>query len=63
MALFSTDYAMLRLLKFSPFERRGDRWRFGARTIGDSVVARLIASGRAELVGETVTLIQRGDAQ
>jgi hypothetical protein len=56
MGLFTADYAMLRLLKFSPFERHGDRWRFGIRTISGSVVDRLIASGRAEMVGDRVQL-------
>lgn len=48
-----TQTYFLRLLEFSPFERapRGG-WRFGTRRIGDSVVARLIASGRAEIRGE-----------
>lgn len=57
MVLLTADYAMLRLLEFSPFERRGDRWRFGTRTIGDTVVARLIASGRAEMVGDLLRLV------
>lgn len=48
-----SDSYFVRLLKFSPFERapRGG-WRFGTRRIGDSVVAKLIASGRAEIRGE-----------
>lgn len=42
----------LRLLELSPFEQVSDgRWRFGTRAISDKVVARLIASGRAEIVG------------
>ena len=53
-------YTHLRLLKLSPFERakRGG-WRFGTRRIGDGVVARLIASGRAEIVGGRLQLKQR----
>ena len=51
------DKTFLRLLEFSPFERRRPTpgnpggWRFGARRISDGVVARLIASGRATVVG------------
>lgn len=44
---------ILRLLDVQPLERRArGGWRFGTRRISDRVVARLIASGRAELVGE-----------
>ena len=55
--LFNSDYRFLKLLEFSPFERRiptsgtGGGWRFGTRRIADSVVARLIASGRARQDG------------
>jgi hypothetical protein len=47
-----TDYYFVRLLKLSPFERaaRGG-WRFGTRRISDGVASRLIASGRAEVIG------------
>ncbi|TGN90891.1 hypothetical protein EOW77_0003390 [Bradyrhizobium yuanmingense] len=46
------DPLILRLLEYSPFERFSDgRWRFGTRAISGKVVARLIASGRAEIVG------------
>ena len=46
--LFQADYITLRLLNLSPFVRRPDgRWRYGARSIADSVAQRLIASGRA----------------
>lgn len=44
---------VLRLLKIQPLERRArGGWRFGTKAIGDSLVARLIASGRAEIRGE-----------
>lgn len=56
MPLLTADYFMLRLLRYSPFERRHNRWRFGTRAIGDSVVARLIDSGRVEMVGDRVRL-------
>ncbi|WP_456622174.1 MULTISPECIES: hypothetical protein [unclassified Bradyrhizobium] len=48
-----TDYYFVRLLKLSPFERapRGG-WRFGTRRISDGVADRLIASGRAEIIGQ-----------
>lgn len=48
MVLPPSDYKYLTLLKLSPFERhpRGG-WRFGTRRIAESVVTRLIASGRA----------------
>ncbi|MEY9110427.1 hypothetical protein ABH999_006623 [Bradyrhizobium yuanmingense] len=53
-------YTHLGLLKLSPFEQatRGG-WRFGTRRIRDSVVNRLIASGRAEIVGGRLQLKQR----
>ncbi|WLB43048.1 hypothetical protein QIH93_21100 [Bradyrhizobium ottawaense] len=56
-------YTHLRLLKLSPFERatRGG-WRFGTRRIGDGVVARLIASGRAEIVSDQLQLKRRQPA-
>jgi len=56
-------YTHLRLLKLSPFERatRGG-WRFGTRRIGDGVVARLIASGRAEIIGDRLQLKDRRQA-
>lgn len=47
-----TDPVILRLLELSPFERApGGRWHFGTRAISDEAVERLIASGRAEVVG------------
>ncbi|BAL75965.1 hypothetical protein [Bradyrhizobium cosmicum] len=47
------DDLILRLLELSPFERASDgRWWFGTRRIGDAAVARLIAGGRAEVVGK-----------
>lgn len=53
-------YTHLSLLKLSPFEQatRGG-WRFGTRRIRNSVVARLIASGRAEIVEGRLQLKQR----
>lgn len=56
MPLLNADYFMLRLLRYSPFERRDNRWRFGSKTIGDRVVARLIESGRVEQIGDLVRL-------
>ena len=48
MRLFTSDLRFLQLLKFSPFEQHAaGGWRFGVRRISDSVVDRLIASGRA----------------
>lgn len=47
------DRFILRLLDIQPLERRArGGWRFGTRRIGESVVARLIASGRAEIRGD-----------
>lgn len=57
MGLRTYDNKILGLMKFSPIERRGDRWRFGTRTIGDGVIARLVASGRAASDGQFVQLI------
>jgi hypothetical protein len=52
-----SDGQTLRLLKFSPFERRPrGGWRFGARWISDPVADRLIASGRAEIAGTQLRL-------
>ncbi|APO53488.1 hypothetical protein LUI11_15470 [Bradyrhizobium diazoefficiens] len=43
---------VLRLLDIQPLERRArGGWRFGTRRISDGVAERLIASGRAEIVG------------
>lgn len=53
---FKADSDFLRLLKFSPFERRDARWRFGAKTISDTVVGRLIASGAAISDGDRLYL-------
>ncbi|WP_316234624.1 MULTISPECIES: hypothetical protein [unclassified Bradyrhizobium] len=50
------DY--LRLLKLSPFERRRTKanprggWRFGTKRISDAIVDRLVASRRAEIIGD-----------
>ena len=56
-------YKYLRLLAHGPFERRagGVGWRFGTRRIAESVVARLVASGRARIEGEQV-IACRSDA-
>lgn len=53
-------YTHLSLLKLSPFEQttRGG-WRFGTKRIRDSVVTRLVASGRAEIVEGRLQLKQR----
>jgi hypothetical protein len=46
-------HIVLRLLNCQPLERRArGGWRFGAKRISDKLVARLIASGRAEIRGE-----------
>lgn len=50
------DYRPLRLLRLHPFERRRGGWRFGTKRISDAVVTRLVAAGRAEIVGERVRL-------
>jgi hypothetical protein len=50
------DPVFLRLLKLAPFERRSRGWRFGTKVIADHVVARLLASGRAESDGCRVWL-------
>ena len=56
---FRNDPLILRLLELSPFERAPDgRWRFGTRAISDKVVARLIASGRAEIAGDRLQLVE-----
>ena len=52
-------YNPVKLLELSPFERhpRGG-WRFGTKTISTAVVDRLVASGRAEIVGDRLQLKQ-----
>lgn len=50
------DRNFFRLLEMSPFERRPGGWRFGAKRISDSVVQRLLASGRVEIAGAHVRL-------
>lgn len=49
----------LRLLQIAPFERRQGGWRFGTKQISDSVVARLIAAGKARIDGDLVRLVER----
>ncbi|MCP1832780.1 hypothetical protein [Bradyrhizobium sp. USDA 4545] len=44
----------LRMLRFGPIERRPRGWRFGTLGFSDHVIARLVESGRAEIVGERV---------
>ncbi|MGL3208727.1 hypothetical protein [Bradyrhizobium sp. BR 1433] len=57
MTLRPYDRTRLKLLEFSPFERRPrGGWRFGTKTISTAIVDRLIASGRAEIVGEKLQL-------
>jgi hypothetical protein len=53
----SSDYKYLELLKRSPFERRAAGWRFGVRPIADSVIARLVACGRARIERDRVHLV------
>lgn len=50
------DRFALRLLRMAPLERRAGGWRFGAARIGDMVVDRLIAQGRAISDGAMVRL-------
>jgi hypothetical protein len=51
----------LRLPEIGPFEQRPRRgWRFGTKVISDAVVERLLARGRAEIVGLQVRLKQPG---
>lgn len=55
MKLERNHLIVLRLLKIQPLERRArGGWRFGTKVIGESLVACLIASGRAEIRGEQV---------
>jgi hypothetical protein len=62
-----TRHTYLRLLELSPFERRrtksnpGGGWRFGTKVIGDHIVERLVASGRARIEGDKVVLTARED--
>jgi hypothetical protein len=55
-----TRHSYLRLLELSPFERRrtesnpGGGWRFGTKVIGDCIVERMVASGRAGIEGNQV---------
>lgn len=56
------DYRFLALLRLAPFERRPGGWRFGTKTIGDRIVDRLVASGRASSDGARVWLRKAGEA-
>lgn len=59
MRLLNSDFRFLRLLQQSAFERRSaGGWRFGTRRIADSVVERLIASGRARRDGDRIVLAE-----
>jgi hypothetical protein len=44
----------LTFLACGTFERRRGRWRFGAATVGDSVVDRLVSDGKAHIEGDRV---------
>lgn len=58
-APLATDPAVrrcLRFLRFGSIVRSAEVWRFGLATIGDGVVAQLLADGRAIRQGETVVL-------
>lgn len=46
-ALNRTDFKALAFLRRGAFVRRGGEWRFGTARVGDSVVERLIETGRA----------------
>ncbi len=50
------DLIAIKLLEFSPFERHPRGWRFGARTITPATADFLIATGRAEIVGNQLRL-------
>jgi len=54
-------YIALALLEYCPFERhpRGG-WRFGARRITSEIADRLIAGGRAQIVGCKLQLVKPG---
>lgn len=57
-------YKYLRLLELSPFEQRArGGWRFGTKSIRDSVVDSLIASGRAASDGDFVWIVMAEPAR
>lgn len=57
-------YHYLRLLRLGPFERRArGGWRFGTRKVADSVVDRLVASGRARIEADLVHFVEREAAR
>lgn len=56
----TTPKALLRLLKFSPFQQRSGGWRFGTKRISKEVVARLIASGGARVEGLLLVRTEAG---
>lgn len=49
----------VRLLEFSPFERRARGWRFGTKRIDDNIVANLVAAGRARIEADRLHLVER----
>lgn len=51
---------ILRLLDIQPLERRArGGWRFGTKAIGEPIVERLIASGRARIEQDRLHLVAR----
>jgi hypothetical protein len=59
-----TRHNYLRLLELSPFERRPrGGWRFGTKVIGDHIVERMVASGRARIEGDQVYCVREEPAE
>ncbi len=47
----------LKFLRHGPLERRRGGWRFGAASIGDVVVERLVAYGMVRITEDRVEII------
>lgn len=62
--LLPGDRLHLKLLALGAFERRQcGGWRFGTKAISTTVVDRLIASGRAEIVNDRLQLLRTEPAE
>ena len=57
LVIGTPDRRALSLLSQGAIERRGGRWRFGTASVGDVVVERLVAGGRARIDGDRVFIV------
>jgi hypothetical protein len=48
----------MRFLRLGPIVRAGNAWKFGLASVGDNVVAQVLADGRAIRDGNTIRLVR-----